>query len=702
MGSSLGTMTAYVGLDYSDMMRGLGYSKGQLNDFQTYTVRVQGQQGRAAGQAAGAAAVAIAASGKNAGAASGGVLRGIGSTIVSLARMGVGVATAYNGWKLHSIRMKNELLQNQLLLQMVGKGPPGGGAGLLAWFGQVRNATTSNRTSLMGVLRTALAVSGVVAGLGAAAVYGYGMWRAQSARIRTDLMQQKVLAEQLRQMRGGSVGGGGVGMGSIAGGMLLGGMIGRGVSAIGSAPGMALKLAAEAEQAQIAFEVMLGSADKAKSMLAQLQAYADRSPFNVAGVNEAAQKLLNYGMQAQDILPTIKMLGDVAAGDMEKFDRLATAFGQMTSTGRLMGQDLLQFINAGFNPLLEISKKTGESMAALKKRMEAGGISAMEVNQAFQAATSAGGRFENMTERQSQTVAGKWSTMKDAVSSVLRQLGEDMIRSVDLKAWLDYLTAGLQQVPFVFRHIGPLFQIGVIDWGMYLMDIVPYGKKASEELYAVFVGLWASLNEGWRQFKQDSDKFVSDALVGPQGTFLGVGVKKGGLIDRLTGGQYSVENQNGGKVPNKDPIPGILAVGEKARLDALKGFAQPGNSLKEQLAKQKADLLAGITAFEAKLPQLNAPQMPDGPTGASFNSSTEVKGKKDGQSGRSAQSNAALAMTSEAARIMTSEFGGKIPQEQLATLKRIEQKLGPQSALRRPQIQPLGQRPGVAVEMTNL
>ena len=215
-----------------------------------------------------------------------------------------------------------------------------------------------------------------------------------------------------------------------------------------------VKLAADAEQAQVAFEVMLGSGQQAKSMLASLKQYSDKSPFDTIMPREAAQTLLNFGVTADQILPTIKMLGDVAAGDGQKLRGLALVFGQMSATGRLMGQDLLQFINAGFNPLQQIAARTGESMATLKKRMEAGGISAQEVTQAFRDATSEGGRFYGMTERQSKTLTGLWSTTKDTIASTLTDLGQTLIEKLDLKRVLESSIQWLQVGSDLFKTYG--------------------------------------------------------------------------------------------------------------------------------------------------------------------------------------------------------------------------------------------------------
>lgn len=199
----------------------------------------------------------------------------------------------------------------------------------------------------------------------------------------------------------------------------------------------AVKSASDMESAQIAFETLLGSGEKAKTLLGQLKQFASTTPFEFQDLAQGAKTLLSFGINAEKILPITKQLGDIALGDSEKFKSLSLVFGQITSTGRLMGQDLLQLINVGFNPLQEISKKTGESMAELKKRMEAGGISADEVADAFKSATSEGGRFFEGTEKLGKSFAGQLSTLKDDAADLARSFGElilptlkDIVKSV--------------------------------------------------------------------------------------------------------------------------------------------------------------------------------------------------------------------------------------------------------------------------------
>jgi tape measure domain-containing protein len=194
----------------------------------------------------------------------------------------------------------------------------------------------------------------------------------------------------------------------------------------GSAGALAfpLKMAADMEQMGIALEVLLGNADAAKAVLKGLSDFAKATPFSLADVGENTKLLLAYGVSANQIIPNLKTLGDVALGDKEKFDRLSLAFGQTQAKGRLMGQEVLQMTEAGFNPLQEISRTTGVSVMELSKRMENGEISAAMLTRAFQTATGPGGRFAGGMERMSGSAYGMMGKLMDAVSFGLKPLGD--------------------------------------------------------------------------------------------------------------------------------------------------------------------------------------------------------------------------------------------------------------------------------------
>lgn len=184
----------------------------------------------------------------------------------------------------------------------------------------------------------------------------------------------------------------------------------------------AVDLGIKQEQLNIAFTTFLGSAEKARKLLEQLNKFALVTPFTPDQVNKAAQSLLAFGVEGSKIIPTLKILGDVSSGTGKDLGEMAIIFGQIRSTGRLMGQDLLQLINAGFNPLQIISEKTGQSVKILKQEMEKGNITFDMVEQAFIDATSAGGLFFDLMEKQSRTIGGVLSTIEGNFDEFLKNI----------------------------------------------------------------------------------------------------------------------------------------------------------------------------------------------------------------------------------------------------------------------------------------
>lgn len=240
----------------------------------------------------------------------------------------------------------------------------------------------------------------------------------------------------------------------------------------------AIQLAANNEQTAISFEVMLGSADAATTMIAQMKKLAADTPLQFSGVQQAGKTLLQFGVAAHNVLPTLKMLGDVSGGDEERFQSLALVFGQMSAAGRLMGQDLLQFVNAGFNPLQEISKRTGESMVSLKKKMEDGGISSDMVAQAFINATSSGGQFFGMMDRQGGTTMGLWNKLKDNIGFAMTEIGQSLINGFNLKG----LLADAGNFLDVFRN----------EWMPGIVSAINTVGSAFQGLVAKLKGEWGS------------------------------------------------------------------------------------------------------------------------------------------------------------------------------------------------------------------
>jgi tape measure domain-containing protein len=183
-----------------------------------------------------------------------------------------------------------------------------------------------------------------------------------------------------------------------------------------------IRVRGEFQSMQTAIETMVGK-DVAGQLIPQIKELAKISPLTMSDMVGAEKMMLGFNIQAEDTIKYLKAISDISMGESGKFNSLTLAFSQMSAAGKLMGQDLNQMINAGFNPLQIIFEKTGKSIATLKDEMSKGAVSAEMVQQAFIDATSAGGKFYNMSENASKTINGQLSMMQDALNSVFNELG---------------------------------------------------------------------------------------------------------------------------------------------------------------------------------------------------------------------------------------------------------------------------------------
>jgi tape measure domain-containing protein len=220
-------------------------------------------------------------------------------------------------------------------------------------------------------------------------------------------------------------------------------------------------LAAETEQMELSFGVMLRSAERGKQMMKDLIQFAAETPLELPGILQATRLLLNYGIAGDSVIPVLRRIGDIAGGENDRFQRLALVYGQVRTAGRLLGQDLRQMQEAGFNPLEEMARTTGRSVSQLTEEMHHGRVSFQMVADAMRSATSEGGRFHNLMEQQSRTTSGLFSTLRDNVRNALRTIGKDIIEQLDLKTWIRRLSDvansvgdWLDAIPAAVKRVG--------------------------------------------------------------------------------------------------------------------------------------------------------------------------------------------------------------------------------------------------------
>lgn len=235
-----------------------------------------------------------------------------------------------------------------------------------------------------------------------------------------------------------------------------------------------VKYNAELESYTANLTTLLGGNKKqAEELLNTLKETAKTTPYETSHLVKATQTMMSFGISADNAKKYLNQIGDISMGNSEKLAGLTLAFSQVQSAGRLTGQDLLQMINQGFNPLNIISKETGESMASLKERMAEGGVSAEEVAHAFEIATSKGGLFYKGMEKGAQTTEGKISTLKDSFKEATGSLTEALLPALTsivealtkVADWFNNLSDEGKKTIFIIggivASIGPLIKIGL-------------------------------------------------------------------------------------------------------------------------------------------------------------------------------------------------------------------------------------------------
>lgn len=193
----------------------------------------------------------------------------------------------------------------------------------------------------------------------------------------------------------------------------------------------AIKGAADWERMSTAFEVMTGSAAKGSKLLREVEALAIATPFSSAGLASAGQGLMAMGVPSESLIPTMSRLGDIAAGNEEVFGRLAVVFGQVTSQGKLMGQDLLQFTNAGVGAK-DFADTLGVSVEEFMKLKEAGQVGVGTVIETINRLTSGTGRFAEMNQKQLKTVHGQWNSLTETVAKSAKEVGLSVFKTLDV------------------------------------------------------------------------------------------------------------------------------------------------------------------------------------------------------------------------------------------------------------------------------
>lgn len=227
-----------------------------------------------------------------------------------------------------------------------------------------------------------------------------------------------------------------------------------------------INIRGEYQKTEIAFSTMLGSGEKAKEIIADMVELAAVTPFGFEEINNGAKQLLAYQVQAEDLSDTIERLGNISAGLSQPLSRLILVYGQVKAKGKLMGDDLRQFTEAGIPIIAELAKVMNTTDSEVSKLVSNGEIGFDKVNKVIQNLTNEGGMFFNLMREQSKTIPGQIANIQDAIEQMFNKMGEQSEGTINTA--LDGVSFLVENYESVLTVLGSL----IATYGSYKVAIM--------------------------------------------------------------------------------------------------------------------------------------------------------------------------------------------------------------------------------------
>lgn len=280
-------------------------------------------------------------------------------------------------------------------------------------------------------------------------------------------------------------------------------IIGGGVLGAFAGIGKGIKLAADFEQSEVALTTMLGSADTAKSVLSNLTKFAAETPFEMPELIQATKQLTAFGVSSDDLLPTLRRIGDISSGIGAPINDIALVYGKAKVQGRLFARDINELTGRGIPVIQELAKQFGVTETEVGKLVESGQVNFGHLEKAFQSLTDEGGDFAGLMKAQSQTVTGLWSTLKDNVNLALRDIGLTIIDEFNFK---DVMRGLISFTNDAGTELGIFMKTWDTHW-----ELIQVGAAVQlDKVKAGFIATFATAILALERFSKDWSAILAD------------------------------------------------------------------------------------------------------------------------------------------------------------------------------------------------
>ena len=364
----------------------------------------------------------------------------------------------------------------------------------------------------------------------------------------------------------------------------------------------------EMQQLEIAFSTMLGSAEKANALMAQLTETAAKTPFDMNSIANGAKQLLAYGTASEDVNDTLVRLGNIASGLSLPLNDLVYLYGTTQTQGRLFTQDVRQFMGRGIPLVDELSKALGKSTDEINAMVTAGEIGFEDVRKVIENMTNEGGQFYQLMEKQSASLTGQMSNLGDSIDTMFNEIG---------KALQEPLSDGISMVNTLvenYKTLGRVIGTLVSIYGGYNVALRIYNGLQKEGAIRNAIASFLKLQRAVKQATTLQAAFNAVCSVNPY-------VLLATAIVGVVGAIAMFGNQNAIAERKQQAVNDVLDEAAQKAEAAKNAITEYTNALSENAEQWKRisayENLQGLvkgTAAESNLPSLDDWGRMDAPT----------------------------------------------------------------------------------------
>ncbi|HBE71241.1 MAG TPA: hypothetical protein DDW52_24100 [Planctomycetaceae bacterium] len=362
--------------------------------------------------------------------------------------------------------------------------------------------------------------------------------------------------------------------------------------------GFGVQLAADAQDAELSFKALTGSAEAAKNVIAELNSFSASTPFSFADdVLPAAQQLLTYGFSVDELQDQLRILGNVAAVSGTDFAELAKLIGRARSTNLIFTEDLNQLSDRAIPVLDLLAERFGVTTAEVRKLASQGKIEFADLAAVLEYLGGEGGKFGDALQERSVALNGAISKLKDNVKLLATDIGSFLVPATTeavqwATEWVQYIRE-LDPATVELAAKTTAFTVALGGTALVLPKLIALGKELALAIRAIA-----------------SASTIAQALSGPKGwasVAAGLAIAGGSVyaVDQLFDSFNQTQSQSvaiGGEVAD--------SIGETAKRSIEAGDSAKSAAAEHEKWLKTADGLRSqletpVEKYERKIRELS-------------------------------------------------------------------------------------------------